>query len=329
MRIRVYELEPSFHEAFRSAFPDHEVTISEDPMRDPEDCEALAVFIGTKLPRETLEKMPSLRFIATMSTGFDHIDLDACRERSIAVMNVPSYGSNTVAEHAFMLVLALARKLPASIRRVREELSFTTDATLRGFDLAGKRLGLVGLGRIGAHMAAMGRGFGMDVVVYDVFPNEQLAAEIGCRFVGFDELLQTSDVVSIHVPLNDYTRRMIGADQLGRMKPGALLVNTSRGGIVDTEALVSALKSGRLGGAGLDVLEFESELDDDIAVLARDEQLERGVLADLALLRFPNVIITPHNAFNSSEAVGRIVSTSIENLASALNGEPRNDIAKR
>ena len=329
MRIRVHELEPEFHDRFRESFADHEVTISAEPLREVQDCEALVVFINSTVDARIIEQMPSLKMIATMSTGFDHVDVKAAQERGISVMNVPSYGSNTVAEHAFMLVLALARKLPQSINRVKNEFSFSTDPSLRGFDVEGKRLGLVGLGKIGSHMARMAKGFGMDVVVYDVFPNEELATQLGCRFVSLEELLESADVVSIHVPLNEHTKHMLSIDEFARMKRGALVINTSRGGIIDSEALVHALRDGRLGGAGLDVLEFEQDLDDDIAVLARDEQLERAVLADLALLRLPNVIVTPHNAFNSREAVDRIVSTTIENLRQALGGSSVNDVTAR
>lgn len=324
MHIRVYDLEEQFHDRIRHTFEGHEVFVTSEKLEEPVDCDALVVFIASKVTGEMIDAMPSLKHLVTMSTGFDHIDLDACRTRSIPVMNVPSYGANTVAEHAFMLVLALARKLPESIHRVKHNLSFATDASLRGFDLEGKRLGLIGLGKIGSHMARMARGFGMDVVVYDVFPNEELAAQIGCRFVSYDELLRTSHVISIHVPLNEHTKHLVGAREIELMREGTLIINTSRGGIIDTEALVHALRSGHLGGAGLDVLEFESDLEDDIAVLARDEQLERGVLADFALFRMPNVIITPHNAFNSEEAVERIVSTSIDNLRASIEGEPHN-----
>jgi len=326
MRIRIYDLEPTYHETFRSSFPDTDVSISSEPITEPEDCEVLVVFISSPVTRERIDAMPSLKHVVTMSTGFDHIDTRYCAKRSINVMNVPSYGSNTVAEHTFMLILALARKLPESIHRVRYELSFSTDRGLRGFDLEGKQLGLIGLGKIGSHVARMARGFGMDVVVFDVFPNEALAQQIGCRFVSFDELLGTSDVVSIHLPLNEHTRHLFDDDAFSKMKRGALIINTSRGGIIKTEALVRALRSGALSGAGLDVLEFESELDDDIAVLVRDEQVERAMLAELALLRTPNVLITPHNAFNSHEAVERIVTTSIDNIRSALSGEPNNRV---
>ncbi|MFT4308767.1 MAG: NAD(P)-dependent oxidoreductase [Candidatus Woesearchaeota archaeon] len=326
MRIRIYDLEEHYHDAFRAAFADDEVLISTEPLSNPEDCEVLVVFISSHVTREVLDAMPSLTHVATMSTGFDHIDTAACAERSISVMNVPTYGSNTVAEHTFTLILALARKLPESIHRVRYELSFSTDPGLRGFDLEGKRLGLIGLGQIGSHVARMAKGFGMDVVVFDVFPNEALAASVGCRFVSFGELVSTSDVVSIHVPLNEHTRRMFDDDVFSKMKRGSLIINTSRGGIIDTEALVRALRNGTLSGAGLDVLEFESELEDDIAVLARDEQVERAILAELALLRTPNVLITPHNAFNSHEAVERIVTTSIENVRSALRGDHVNTV---
>lgn len=326
MRIRIYDLEEQYHESVRTTFSDHDVFVTEDHFTEAEDCEALVVFIASKVRREQLDAMPSLKHIVTMSTGFDHIDVAACEERGITVMNVPSYGANTVAEHAFMLVLALSRKLPESIHRVRYELSFSTDPSLRGFDLEGKRLGLIGLGKIGSHMARMGRGFGMDVVVFDVFPNQALADESGCRFVSFDEVLETSDVISIHVPLNDHTRHIFNDEAFSKMNRKPIIINTSRGGIIDTEALLRALRSGTLRGAGLDVLEFESELDDDVAVLARDEQLERAVLAELALLREPNVIITPHNAFNSREAVERIVSTAMGNLRSAIDGEPVNTV---
>jgi D-lactate dehydrogenase len=270
--------------------------------------------------------LPRLRLIATRSTGFDHIDLDYCRRSGITVCNVPDYGDHTVAEHAFALLLALCRHLVEAAERTRRGDFSTTG--LRGFELAGKTLGVVGLGRIGRRVATIGRGFGMAVLAFDPRPDPGAAEALGLRYTRLDDLLARSDVVSLHVPGGEGTRHLIGAAELARMKPEALLINTSRGGVVDAEALVRALASGHLAGAGLDVVIEERALEEEAEIFRSDAAVPperlRALVADHALLRFPNVIVTPHIAYDTREGVARIIDTTLGNIAAFSAGTPRN-----
>ena len=285
--------------------------------------EVLSTFIHSRVDAKALAAMPNLKLFATRSTGFDHIDRATCAERGIAVVNVPTYGENTVAEHTFALILALSRKLIAAEQKGRRA-DFDLDG-LQGFDLRGKTLGLVGAGRIGLHVVRMARAFGMQVVVSDPQREDLLAEVLHFEYVDLDELLARSHVVSLHAPANAHTHHLIDADALGKMLPGALLVNTARGALVDTEALIAALESGQLGGAGLDVFEGEEHIGEDVELLAEGgseglrQALGRRLLADR-----DDVILTPHNAFNSVEAVQRIAQTTAENIAAFLRGEPQN-----
>ncbi len=290
------------------------------------DCEAIAVFVWTKLTREIIDQLPRLRLILTMSTGYDHIDLDACRERGITVCNVPHYGENTVAEHTFALILSLSRRL----RAVQEWLQQPSRsiAELRGFDLYGKTLGVIGAGNIGLHVIRIARGFGMRVLAYDVRPQPLLAEVLGFTYTDLETLLRESDIVSLHVPATPETHHLINRDTLSKMKRGALLINTARGSVVDTEALLWALDEGILAGAGLDVIEGEEYIKEESALLKAPvaEQTLRKVVQAYLLMRRENVVFTPHIAFNSREAVQRILDTTLQNLKAFLQGQPQNAV---
>lgn len=298
-----------------------------------EDCErcanydAIAVFIGTKVNSTALQALPNLKLILTMSTGFDHIDLDACRQRGITVCNVPHYGENTVAEHTFALILSLSRKLHAAyFQGLRGEYVIRT---LRGFDLYGKTLGVVGAGSIGLHVIRIARGFGMRVLAFDTRPQHLLAEVLGFNYTDMDTLLAESDIVTLHVPATPATHHLINRDTLSRMKRGALLINTARGAVVDTEALLWALEEGILAGAGLDVIEGEEYITEESALLKKPlaEPTLRQLVQARLLLRRENVVFTPHIAFNSQEAVERILDTTLENLRAFLNGVPNNVVS--
>ncbi len=275
---------------------------------------------------EVLNGLPNLKFIATLSTGFDHIDLAAAAAKGIPVSSGPRGGDNPVAEFPFGLILALSRKIIRANRQVREEGSFGTD-DLCGFDLAGKTLGVVGTGHIGQHVARMAKGFNMNVVAFDAYPNEALATELGFTYKTLPEVLGASDIVTLHVPYMPATHHLINKDNIGLMKKGAYLVNTARGAVVETAALVAALKSGAVGGAGLDVLEEEGILKSEMEFVTagREESHDlKIVLEDHVLIDMPNVIITPHNAFNTREAFFRILDTTIDNVVAFVNGAPIN-----
>lgn len=284
----------------------------------------LATFIDSAVTKEIIQRLPRLKFIAAMSTGYDHIDLATCQKRKIIVSNVPSYGENTVAEHTFALILGLTRKLFQSVKRVKEgRYDFHG---LRGTDLKGKKLGIIGTGHIGSHVARMANGFEMMVLAYDVNPNAQLAGSLGFTYLPLNQLLKQSDIITLHMPLLKSTHHLLNKKNIGLMKPGSLLINTARGGLVEPEALLGALNDGHLAGAGLDVLEDENLLqhfEEVIRCSDRVCKLKISLVNNL-LIDHPNTIVTPHNAFNSTEALERIIDTTVENIAAFLSGKAQN-----
>jgi len=332
-RVAIYESEPNERAVLERKLTGHALdfqtsTVQESPPSPPGP-EVLSVFIGSRVDAAVLERMPALRLVATRSTGYDHIDLAACATRGVTVSNVPSYGANTVAEHTFGLLLAVTRRIAWTYHRMVHG-EFGREG-LRGTDLKGKTLGVVGTGRIGAHVIRIARGFSMRVLAYDPAPDDKLEAALTFEYVPLDTLIATSDFITLHAPARAETHHLIDGKALERMKPGAVLINTSRGALVDTHALVEALRDGRLGGAGLDVLEGEEDIFDERQVLARHydrERLEQLVVSHV-LMRMSNVVITPHNAFNSEEAIGRILDTTVENIEGFLAGRPVNAVSAR
>ncbi|MCE5323905.1 hydroxyacid dehydrogenase [bacterium] len=304
--------------------------LDESNVQEAADADAISIFIYSKIDKAILDKLPNLKLIATRSTGYDQIDLDECDRRGITVCNVPRYGENTVAEHAFALILGLTRKMKAAVMRANQ-LDFHIEG-LRGFDLYGKTLGVIGAGAIGLHSIRIGRGFGMKVLAYDAFPQQILAEVLGFEYTSFDNLLAESDIITLHVPLLKDTYHLINKDNISKIKRGAMLINTSRGAVVETQALVKALDEGILAGAGLDVLEGEESIKEEAQLLSEMLPVEklRAIVHSYALLHRDNVIITPHVAFYSIEAEHRIIDTTIDNIESFLRGTPINVVkAKR
>jgi D-lactate dehydrogenase len=233
-----------------------------------------------------------------------------------------------VAEYAFALILNLSRKVYLGFDRIRETGSFSLDG-LRGFDLKGKTLGVIGTGRIGKNVIEIATGFNMKIVAYDPYPDQAYATKFNYTYATFDEVLAAADIVTLHVPYTKDNHHLLNAEKLAVMKKGAYLVNTARGALVDTLALVASLRSHHLAGAGIDVLEEENLLKDEEAHwLSQTGQLEpaelKAVLADHLLVDLPNVIVTPHNAFNTWEALKRILDTSLEDLKAFAAGQPTN-----
>ncbi len=308
-----------FHDGSLANYPD---------LSDP-DAEVLCNFIESKIGEAEFARFPKLKLVATRSTGFDHIDLAAAKSRGITVANVPYYGEQTVAEFAFALMLALSRKIIDADELVRETGTFA-QTNLRGFDLSGKTLGVVGAGHIGAHAIKMGNGFSMHVLGFDVHQDAALASSLNFTYASLDDLLAQSDVITIHVPYNAHTHHLINRENISKIKRGAFLINTARGAVVETDALVDALKNGTLAGAGLDVLEEEGELNDAVALLTAphpNEALLKTALENHYLINHPRVIVTPHVAFDTTEAVERILDTSIENIKSFVAGTPVNVVS--
>jgi len=256
-----------------------------------------------KVTKGILEKLPRLKMIATRSSGYDHIDIAAASEKGIVVCNVPDYGAHMIAEHAFGLLLAVARNIVPAANRYSQDRMFN-DSSLAGLELSGKTLGILGTGRIGTHTARIAHGFGMKIVAYDIVKNHRLEKAYSTRYLPLDKVLESADFVTIHLPLNDQTRGLICRRTLQLIKEGSILVNTARGAIIVTEDLISALREGRLAGAGLDVLEAERERYYDFAGL--------------------NVVVTPHIAWYTKEAVSRILDVTLDNIRAFMSGSPKN-----
>jgi D-lactate dehydrogenase len=291
----------------------------------PLDCEtvsaaigykAVCIFVNDSADARVVGELASrgVELIALRCAGFNNVDLEACKKSGVNVVRVPEYSPYAVAEHSVALMLMLNRRLHQAYIRNRAG-AFVLDG-LTGFDMRGKTAGLLGTGKIGRAVAEILLGFGCRVLAYDKFPDESLAAREGARYVELDELIRESDLISLHVPLFPETHHLIDAATIDRMKRGVLLINTSRGGLVDTRALIEGLKSGKIGAAGLDVYEEEA------GVFFRDfstEVLTDDVLA--RLLTFPNVVVTSHQAFLTHEALREIAETTLANLAEFASGK--------
>ncbi len=280
-----------------------------------QDADILSVFIYSDINKNLISKLPKMKCITTMSTGFDHIDIGECKKKGIKVFNVPTYGENTVAEHTFALILSLSRKIPEAVAKTRSG-SFDLDG-LRGFDLKSRTIGVVGLGNIGKHVVRIAKGFEMKVLASDPKVSATAAKKIGAKKVSFNTLLKQSDIISFHCPYNKYTHHLLNKKTIKLLKKGAYVINTSRGRIIETDALVFGLKKGILSGVGLDVLEGECFIREEkelLDTMFRQKCDLKTIVEDHMLMSHPKVIVTPHNAFNSKEALYRILDTTISNI---------------
>ena len=309
----------------------HEITFLKGAINDypnfrDESAEVISVFVNSTVGKAELDRFPNLKHISARSTGYDNIDLAETSKRGISVSYVPAYGANTVAEFAFGLLLTVSRKLYECIKKVQDEGLFSQEG-LRGFDLKGKTIGVVGTGNIGMHMVSIAKGFGMNVIAFDAFPKPSSAAELGFTYTTFDDILANSDVVSLHLPYMKETHHILNVDNIGKMKKGSVLINTARGALVETEALVKGLKEGILLGVGLDVLEEEGYIDDETKLFLGPHPSEASLKTTLEnhyLIEHPRAIISPHNAFNTDEAIRRILDTTMQNILDFASGKPKN-----
>jgi len=328
MKIALFEVPKRVQEVFIKLFNGLEVTFFEEKLTDSiidkvKDVEVVSVFTNSVVNKNIIDQLPNLKFINTSSTGFDHIDVEYCKQKGISVSNVPAYGSVTVAEFAFALILALSRKIYDAYHNLREDANFDV-SLLQGFDLNGKTLGVVGTGKIGKNVIKIANGFGMNIIACDMHPDEAFAKENNFQYKSLAEVISGSDVLTLHAPYNKENHHLINKEKISLMKKGVYLINTARGELIDTDALVWGLKEGIIAGAGLDVLEGERELKEEAEILASPEKSERikdykTLLEDRMLIDMPNVIVTPHVAFNSKEAEIRIVETAVKNIEGFLN----------
>lgn len=302
-----------------------EEKLSEENFEQVKDADILCVFIGSKVNKKILNKFDNLKGVITMSTGYDHIDLKTCYGNKICVSNTPYYGENTVAEQTFALLLALSRKICKSVENTKQR-NFSLEG-LRGFDLKDKTLGVVGVGNIGEQVVKIANGFGMNVIAYSRTIKTKLAKRYGFKYVkSFNDILKDSDIITFHVPLVKSTHHMINKKNIGKLKKGVVLINTSRGEVIENGALIKGLNKGILSGVGLDVLEDEEIIKEQKQMLSKKYTREEffNVLENNLLLDYENVIVTPHNAFNTEEALQRIMDTTLKNIGGIIKGKPEN-----
>ncbi|MDE3736096.1 MULTISPECIES: 2-hydroxyacid dehydrogenase [Pseudomonas] len=325
MRTILFSSQAYDRESFLGACPTFELHFQQarltlDTTALANGFDVVCAFINDDLSAAALERLANggTRLIALRSAGYNHVDLAAAKRLGLTVVRVPAYSPHAVAEHAVALILALNRRLHRAYNRTREG-DFTLHG-LTGFDLVGKTVGVMGTGQIGATFARIMAGFGCGLLAFDPQRNASVEA-LGAIYVDLPELLANSDIISLHCPLNDATRHLVNAQSLEQMKRGAMLINTGRGALVDTPALIDALKSGQLGYLGLDVYEEEANLffEDRSDLPLQDDVLAR-------LLTFPNVIVTAHQAFLTREALSAIARTTLDNITAWAAGRPCNQV---
>ncbi len=321
----VFDTKPYDREALQRASANHGIEwhfldfrLTQDSASAAGNARAVCVFVNDKLDRPCLEVLAAqgVELVALRCTGFNNVDIEFAKQLQLTVTRVPVYSAYAVAEHAVALLLTLNRKTHRAFNRVRE-LNFSLNG-LVGFDLHAKTAGIIGTGKIGRVTAEILRGFGMRVLAYDLFPSHDWARQTGVEYAEAPTVvLQNSDVVSLHTPLTPETRYIIRAETIELMRPGSILINVSRGALVDTKALIQALKAGRLAGVGLDVYEEEEGIffEDLSGEVLHDDDLAR-------LLTFPNVLITSHQAFLTGEALSEIARTTVANISALAGQEP-------
>jgi D-lactate dehydrogenase len=330
-KIAFFDAEKQEEDYFRQNLGDHELFFTGEPLDagreyDPNiyNAEIVSIFTYSKAHKEILDKFPNLKYVTTRSTGFDHIDLEYCKSRGVSAGNVPTYGMHSVAEHTFALILSLSQKIIPSIERTRRG-DFDLDG-LRGFELYGKTLGIVGTGNIGKVVAEIALGMGMKVIAYNRHEDEDLKNK-GVEFKDLDSVLGQSDIITLHLPYNQDTHHIINLGNINKFKKGVVFINNARGGLVETQAILEALNQGIFSAVGLDVLEEEFGIREESELITsrylENRDLKTGILNHILLDR-EDVLITPHNAFDSNEAVAQILDTTAKNIKSFLEGNPQN-----
>jgi D-lactate dehydrogenase len=314
MKIAFFSTKPYDKESFEKHNQAHridfyEVALNEQSVRLAEGADAVCVFVNDKLNASIIESLQKagIRLIALRCAGFNNVDLTAARNAHIKVVRVPAYSPYAVAEHALALIMALNRKTHKAYNRVREG-NFSLEK-LTGFDLYHKTVGIIGTGKIGGVFAKIMLGMGCKVLAYDKFPDEHLETT-GVNYLSFEELLPRADILSLHCPLTENTRHLINTEALTQMKKGVMLINTSRGALIDTQAVVEALKNKTVGYLGIDVYEQEENIffNDLSEQILQDDTLAR-------LMTFPNVVITSHQGFLTEEALTQIAITTLQNIS--------------
>jgi D-lactate dehydrogenase len=318
MKIAFFSIQPYDKEYFERYNTQHKIVffearLNEQTVNLANGCDAICAFVNDQLNEAVINvlKEIGIKIIAQRCAGFNNVDVVAAQKNNIAVVRVPAYSPHAVAEHALALIMTLNRKTHKAYNRVREG-NFSLDR-LTGFDIYGKTVGVIGTGKIGQCFARIMQGLGCKVVAFDIIVNKEVEA-LGIEYLPLQEVLQQSNILSLHCPLTEQTKHLINNDTLGIMKKGAMLINTSRGALIDTKAVITALKNGKLGYLGLDVYEQEEKL--------FFHDLNENVIADDVLVRllgFPNVLITSHQGFLTDEALTQIAIVTLQNLTDFEN----------
>ncbi|HEY5741681.1 MAG TPA: NAD(P)-dependent oxidoreductase [Terrimicrobiaceae bacterium] len=342
MKIDFTEIEQPEQDFFKAALAEHDLRFLAEIREVGVDSEILCIYITSPIDAAFLERHPNLKLIITRSAGHDHIDVSACSQRSVIVCELPGSNANTVAEHTFALMLALSRRVLGA-REAKKETRFSFERW-RGFELENKTLGVIGTGQIGQRVIHLGLAFGMRVLAYD--PYHQTTVSQGIQNVSLAELLRESHIITLHTPLTAETFHLLDRIAFAQCRRGVLIINTARGAVIDTDALIEALDAEIIGGAGLDVLEEESVMREDADKIVTNQIIERlhnvaprdeakmrpsegieqieSLFRNERLLGQPNVVFTPHVAFNSVEAVERMLSMTVENVRAFIAGKPIN-----
>ncbi len=324
-KVAFFEVQEQEAQHYRQALPEYELVfysfaLSEAHANLLEEIDALCIFVHSRLNRELIQRAKRLKLVVTRSTGYDHIDLSACRERNIKVAYAPDYATLSVAEHTLALIFALAKRLIPSYERT--SAGIFDYRGLETVELHGKTLGVIGTGRIGRQVALMARSLGMKVLAYDLVKDHSL----GIEYVELPQLLKDSDIISLHANLWEGSYHMLGEEAFELMKDGVLIVNTARGGLIDTRALLWYLLNGKVGGVAVDVLEYEDIIRH---IRERREQVLTKATASLLLMTLQkgqSVVVTPHNGFNSLEAKERLFQTTVENIRNFFESKPISEV---
>jgi len=319
MKIAFFEVPKSRQSFLGESFNNEDVSFYEEKLNESnvnlvKDADIVSVFVDSDLNRNVIDKIPNLKFIATQSTGFNHIDCEYASTKGVKVSNVSAYGSHTVAEFTFGLILNLSRNISNANTYLRETLNYNYLPWMEGFNLEGKTLGIIGTGKIGKNIVKIAKGFGMNVIAYDLFPDLNFAKENDFIYKNFTEVITQADILTLHAPYTKENYHLINKENIIMMKKGVYLINTARGELVDTEALVWGLEKRIIAGAGLDVLEGGKQL----------QNTGNTVVLNHKLMKMPNVIVSPHMAFYTREAIISIMQTTVENIKGFISGNLQN-----
>jgi D-lactate dehydrogenase len=342
MKIDFTETEQPERDFFEAALAEHDLRFLTGLVEVEANAEILCIHLTSRIDAAFLDMHPALKLVTTRSAGYDHIDVSECSRRGVIVCEVPGSNANTVAEHTFALMLALSRRI-IEAREGKKKTRFSFE-WWRGFELENKTLGVIGAGQIGKRVIHLALAFGMKVLAYDPYQQTDMAE--GVRYVSLDELLRESNIISLHTPLTAETFHLLDREAFAQCRREPIIINTARGAVIDTDALIEALDAGIVDGAGLDVLEEESVMRKDADQIVTDQiiarlhnaatqeeagtrtpegikQIER-LFRNERLLSRPNVVFTPHVAFNSVEAVERMLTKTVENIRAFVAGKPIN-----